>query len=446
MNYSYASKYLAELIFRYDASPKFAKDYRWGFFPGISLGWRLSEEKFIKNVVPSISNLKFKASYGQTGLDTDVNFNYLSGYEISGNYIFSSDNTLVRALSPTGIANEAATWATSTMYNIGLEGSMFRNKFFFELNGFYNLRDKILASRQAAVPTTFGAKLPQENLNSLDTRGFEIELGYRNFIDEFHYSITGIVSWARSKWIHIEEPEYSSPEEIYRYQKTGNWTNRTFGYLTDGLFESQEEIDGWADITNGANNNVIMVGDIKFMDLNDDGVIDWKDERIIGKDALPESNFSLNIDLKYKRFELNTMLTGAAGFSKYYGGQTVVPFGTDFNSFSFWEKAWTTENPDPNAPYPRIRNGAENSHPNSSYSSDFWTIGNAWFTRVKNFQLAYNVGSIKNLNIQNIRIYIQAYNFGLLTNVRNLDPENLAVAGRYYPQQKSLSAGFDIKF
>ena len=189
-----------------------------------------------------------------------------------------------------------------------------------------------------------------------------------------------------------------------------------------------------------------MVGDIKFLDLNDDGVIDWKDERVIGKNDLPEANFSLNINLAYRGFELNTLVTGAAGFSKYYGGQTVVPFGTDLRSFAFWEDAWTTTNPDPNAPYPRIRNGAQNSHPNSSNSSDFWTIGNAWFTRLKNVQLSYNFGRISKLNVQNLRVYVQAYNYGLLTNVRNLDPENLVTAARYYPQQKSLSFGIDVKF
>lgn len=445
-NYSYAEKYLAEFIFRYDASPKFAEDYRWGFFPGVSIGWRISEEEFIKSSLPVVSNLKLKASYGQTGLEGSVNFNYLSGYEFTGNYIFDAGNTLAPGLATTGLANEAATWATSTIYNAGLEGSLFKDKLFFEVNGFYNIREGILATRQAAIPNTFGAKLPQENLNSFDTRGFELELGYRNVIGKLFYTITGNASWARSKWIHIEEPDYSTPEEQYRYQQTGRWTNVTYGLLTDGLFSSQEEIDGWADITNGANNNVIMVGDIKFLDLNDDGVIDWKDERVIGKNELPEANFSLNINLAYRGFELNTLITGAAGFSKYYGGQTMVPFGTDLRCFSFWEDAWTTTNPDPNAPYPRIRNGAQNSHPNTSNSSDFWTIGNAWFTRLKNVQLAYNFGRINKLDIQNMRVYVQAYNYGLLTNVRNLDPENLATAARYYPQQKSISFGIDVKF
>jgi hypothetical protein len=392
-----------------------------------------------------VSNLKLKASYGQTGLEGNANFNYLSGYEFTGNYIFDADNTLVPGLATTGLANESATWATSTMYNVGMEGSLFKDKMFFETNGFYNLRDGILATRQEAIPSTFGATMPEENLNSFDTRGFEVEIGYRNSKGKFFYSIAGIVSWARSKWIHYEEPEYSTPEEIYRYQKTGNWTNLTYGLLTDGLFETQEEIDGWADITNGGNNNVIMVGDIKFLDLNDDGVINWKDERIIGKDAMPETNFSLDVNLRYGGFELNTLIAGGAGFSKYYEGQTVVPFGTDLRCFDFWKDAWTTYNPDPNAPYPRIRNGAQNSHPNSSNSSDFWTIGDAWFIRVKNIQLSYNF-NISKLNVQNLRVYVQAYNYGLLTNVRNLDPENLAAAGRYYPQQKSLSLGLDVKF
>ncbi len=445
-NYSYANKYIAEFIFRYDASPKFAKDYRWGFFPGVSLGWRLSEEEFIKASLPFVSNLKLKGSYGQTGLDGNVNFNYLTGYEMTGTYIFDVNNTIEQGIATTGLANESATWATSTNYNIGTEGSLFNDKFFFELNGFYNLREGILTTRQEALPSTFGASLPEENINSYDTRGFEVELGYRNSFGKLFLSVSGNIAWARSKWIHYEEPAYSTPEEVYRYQQTGQWTNLTYGLLTDGLFSSQEEVDSWADITNGANNNVIMEGDIKFLDLNDDGVIDWKDERIIGKSDLPETTFGLDISLSYRNFELATLIAGAAGFSKYYGGQTVVPFGTDLRCFEFFADAWTTYNPDPNAPYPRIRNGAQNSHPNTSNSSDFWTIGNAWFVRAKNIQLAYNFHKINKLNIQNLRVYVQAYNYGLLTNVRNLDPENTVTAGRYYPQQKSISLGVDVKF
>ena len=188
------------------------------------------------------------------------------------------------------------------------------------------------------------------------------------------------------------------------------------------------------------------MGDIKYIDLNKDGVINWKDERVIGKDALPESTFSMNMDLSYKGLGLNALLTGAAGFSKFYAGQLIVPFGTDLRCYDFFKDAWTTTNPDPNAPYPRIRNGAANSHPNTSYSSDFWTIGNAYFIRFKNVQLSYNFNKLKNLNVQNVRVYIQAYNYGLITNVRNLDPENTVTGGRYYPEQKSLSLGVDIKF
>ena len=225
-NYSFRDKYLAEFLFRYDASAKFAKKYRWGFFPGVSLGWRISEENFIKNNIPQISNLKLKASYGQTGVEGTANFNYLSGYSISGSYIYDSNTAILPGLKSTGLANEEASWATSTIYNVGFEGSLFKNKVFFEGNGFYNLREGILATRQQAIPNTFGATLPEENLNSLDTRGFEFELGYRNTVGAFTYSISGNYSWARSKQIHFEEPVYTSPEEIFRYQQTGNWTNR----------------------------------------------------------------------------------------------------------------------------------------------------------------------------------------------------------------------------
>ncbi|HDJ33562.1 MAG TPA: TonB-dependent receptor [Bacteroidetes bacterium] len=447
-NYAYRDKYLAEFLFRYDASPKFAPENRWGFFPGVSLGWRISEESFIKNSATFIDNLKLRLSYGQTGLEGNVRFNYLSGYQMQGDYIFSPSQEVLPGIGTTGMANPDATWATSTMYNAGLEGSFWDQKLFFEVNGFYNLKEDILATRAAAIPNTFGAGLPEENLNSKDTRGFELEVGHQSRIGDLFIQVVGNVSWARSKWVHYEEPAYATDEEAYRYKKTGRWTDLTFGYLTDGLFESQEEIDNWADITNGADNANIMPGDIKFLDMNGDSIINWQDQRIIGSNNVPQTVFSLDLNLRYKGFELSALITGAANYSKYYSGQMIVPFGTDLRCYKFFENSWTTENPDPNAPYPRLRNGTQNSHPNWDYPSDFWTIGKAYYVRLKNIELAYNLKKewIKPLNIDAMRAYVQLYNYGMITNVRDIDTENTVSAAKYYPQMRSISFGLDVKF
>ena len=446
-NYAFRGKYLAEFLFRYDASPKFHPDYRWGFFPGLSLGWMLSDENFLKNS-RAVDHLKLRASRGKTGLEGGVNFNYLSGYEFAGNYIFDQNETVSIGLRPTGIPNTLATWASNTISNIGVDGSFWNGKLFFDANAFYRYQDDILASRAQSIPNTFGASLPEENLNKRDTRGLELEVGHRGKWGEVGYRVFANASWARSKWVHFDEPEYADGDEIYRYKTTGRWTNVTYGYRTDGLFESLDEIADWADITNGGNNANILPGDIRFLDLNEDGVIDWRDQRIIGKSGLPTTNYALGSSWSFRGIEFSFLFTGATGYSKFYGGQFISPFGLDFNVFEFFKDAWTIDNPDPNASYPRLRLEDVGGHPNTDYSSDFWTIENAYFIRLKELQLSYTLNSrlLQSMGLNNLRMYVMAHNLAHLSNIKLDDPENNVQHGRYYPQQRSFSLGLNVSF
>lgn len=446
-NYGFRDKYLAEFLFRYDADGYFHPDYRWGFFPGVSLGYVISEEDFMKNA-GWIDNLKLRLSTGKTGLTGDRQFNYLSGYEFAGTYIFDPTEEVLLGLRSTGIANPLALWATNTISNIGIDGSIWNEKLTIEANVFYRLREGILATRAQSIPGTFGAILPEENLNSESTRGWELEVGHNNKIGAVNYRLFGNLSWSRSKWEHFDEPAYTDPEEIYRYKQTGRWTNVSYGYLTDGLFESEEEIDNWADITNGADNANILPGDVKFLDLNADSLIDWRDQRIIGKGTLPTTNFAFGGNLGYKGFDFNILFTGATGFSKFYGGQMVVPFGLDFNCFEFFQDAWTIDNPNPNAPYPRLRLENQGGHPNTEYASDFWVVENAYYIRLKELQLSYNFPKklLSPLKLNNLRLNVTGYNLALLSNIKVDDPENTAEHGRYYPQQRSISLGLNVNF
>lgn len=446
-NYALRDKYLAEFIFRYDASPKFHEDYRWGFFPGVSLGWVLSEEDFLKNT-DWINNLRLRVSRGQTGLEGSANFNYLAGYTFGGSYIFDPSEEVLIGLTPTGIANPQATWATVTISNAGIDGILWDGKLSFEANVFYNLKEDLLTSRAKSVPSTFGAQLPEENLNSIDTRGWELELGHKREIGNFHYNIFGNITWARSKWIHFDETVSSDEEYNFRNIQSGRWTNVTWGYITDGLFTSQEEIDGWADITGGANNLNILPGDIKYVDMNGDSVINWRDQRIIGKGLIPSTVFALGGNISYKGFQIHTLFSAGTGNTKLYRPMYRKTFAQDYNCYDYWKDAWTENNPNPNAPYPRLR--IDINHPNE-YDSDWWVVKNTYFLRFKELQLSYDVDKkwLTHLNINNLRLYIMAYNLAVLTNVKVDDPESTDwnnAEGRYYPLQRSFSIGLNVNF
>ncbi|MGY5851423.1 SusC/RagA family TonB-linked outer membrane protein [Salegentibacter sp. F14] len=447
LGYNFRNKYFADFIFRADGSPRFHKDNRWGYFPAVSLAWRLSEENFIKDNFNSLENLKLRMSYGQAGDQGNARFNYLTGYQMGRSYVFSQNETIERGIASKGLANPLAQWAETTTYNIGLDGNFNESQFYFEADAFYRQKNGILATRLLAVPSTFGANLPEENINSQDDRGFEFLIGHSNSFGDFTYDVSTNFSWARTKWRHFEEPEFDTEEERRRRQLSGQWTNRSWGYETDGLFSTQEEIDNWADITNGANNNVIKPGDIKYIDQNDDGVINWKDEVQLGKSVQPEIFYGLNLNLGYKNFGLTALFQGATNFSVFYSDQFKAPFGVNFVPFEFWKNAWTTENPDPQSPLPRIRYGDESTHPNG-YGSDFWMVENAYYLRLKDLRLNYTFSEslVQKIGFKSMRVFVQGYNLGVITNVRHRDPESDNTAGRNYPHQKTLSIGANVKF
>lgn len=189
LNYGFKGKYLAELSFRYDGSPRFPKDKRWGFFPGVSVGWRISEESFIDDKI--FDNLKLRASVGRSGFDGISTYDYLTGYQLTtgnNNVTILGDQTLAQ-LQSIGLANKNITWETIDLYNVGIDASILNGFLGMELDAFYRKRGGILANRSATISNTFGATLPAKNINSMDNRGFEILLTHRNKIGDFSYNI-----------------------------------------------------------------------------------------------------------------------------------------------------------------------------------------------------------------------------------------------------------------
>lgn len=445
LGYGYESRYLIDFVGRVDGSAKFAKNNRWGFFPGVSAAWRISEEPFFKNRFKNVDNFKLRLSVGQTGDEANVNFNYLTGYIFGNSWIFDTGEAISKGLKSKGLANPNARWAETTTYNVGIDYSIFNRKFYTEVDVFYRLKSKMLATRAHSLPSTFGASLPEENINKQDTRGFELMLGHANKIGNLIYDIKANVSWARSKWVHYDEVERTDPLQEHRYNLTGQWTNIAWGYEADGLFSSQEEIDGWADITNGAHNNVIRPGDIRYVDQNEDGVINWKDEVQIGKNANPEIFFGLNGDFTYKNWSFNLLFQGATNYSVFNSEQFVMPFGDNMTPYAFWEKRWTEDNPNPNAELPRSR--FSKGHPNT-YQSTFWVQQNAYYIRLKNLQLNYTFpeGWIQKAGINNLRLFISGNNLLTFTNVKYKDPESNTRNGWYYPQVKTLTVGVSMNF
>lgn len=438
VNYSYQDRYMIETILRADASSRFAKNDRWGYFPSVSAGWNIVREKFMAG--SPFDNLKLRGSYGSSGYDDVANFAYLAGYEFDITYTLG--NTLYSGLLPTGLANPYLTWEKMHLYNAGLDFSLWRHKLYGEVEYFYRKRSSIPGSRINSLPSTFGASLPLENLNSLSTSGFELKLGTMGRAGDFGYNITGNIAFTRSKWINYDEATYTDPDEIRLYKNSGRATDRRVGYVFDGLFTSQEEIDNWdctfADLNN--DNSSLRPGDVRYKDLNGDGVIDWRDQTTIGKGANPHWTFGFNFNLNYKNFDLSALFQGAFDYTTYIyweGSGAIAPFYDNYWHETRYNKA--------NAAIPRP-NGSSTNYIYSSYRNH-----NTAYMRLKNLALGYEIppAVLDKVGISRLRVYVAGTNLFTLSSLNKygVDPEMPeGNYGVYYPQQFTISFGVNLTF
>ncbi len=439
VNYDYKSKYLLESTIRIDQSAKFRKDVRTGVFPSISIGWRLSEEAFLKESIPSIENLKLRASFSQMGNDAVGNFLYLAGYRYGETYLIGSNATA--GLVATGLPNPFLTWEEMTIYNIGIDFGLANRILYGEFDVFYRDRDGIPGTRSVSLPTTFGASLPVENLNSINTRGFEFTFGNEGRVNDFSWDISANISWSRSKWGFYDEPEYDDPDEIRLYKRTGKWTDINYGYKSDGLFTSQQEIDDLDFVYDETQGNVALKpGDIRYIDTNHDGLLNWRDQVEIGKGNMPHWMGGINMNLNYNNFNLQALFQGAFGFT-----QKIVLIPGPVYSELVYNERWTPENNNRNAVLPRL--GGANSN---NYDSDF-NYKKSDYIRLKTLSFGYSLPKsfIQKANIENLRLYIAGTNLFTISGLNKyiIDPEGQSGnSGKYYPQSRTISMGLNLSF
>jgi TonB-linked SusC/RagA family outer membrane protein len=436
LNYSYKDKYILETSLRADASAKFPAQKRWGYFPSVLLAWRLSQERFIANNTAIIDDLKIRASYGSSGNDGVGNFQYLSGYVISANYLIN--NAVRQGINSTGLANPDLTWEKIKIYNVAIDASFLNRKLYGTAEVFYRTRSGIPTTRITTLPNTFGASLPPENLNSINNRGFEFVIGTLGKIEDFSYDISSNISWARAKWDHYEQPEYTDPDEMRLNKIAGEWTDRRLMYKSDGLFTSQAEIDALLFDQDLQGNTTLRPGDIRYVDVNEDGRLDWRDQvKVPG--TTPLWMYGLNINLKYKNFDLSSLFQGAFGYYKH-----VVLVGGPVSEKTY-ELRWTESNNDPNALIPRLGGAGTNG-----LTSDY-RMKSAGYLRLKAMSIGYNLPSnlLKNARIQQVRFYLSGINLLTFDKLKKygVDPEMPdGMGGYYYPQQRTISLGLNFSF
>lgn len=456
ITYDYASRYLAEFNMGYNGTENFAKGKRFGFFPAFSAGWVVTEEPFFpKNDI--LVFMKIKASYGIVGNDKigGDRFLYLpSSYGNAENaainqYNFGTSSSPYNSLMiiENKIGNPDLTWEKAKKMNLALEMNFFKNHLATTIEFFKERRNNILANRNT-TPMIIGANLPAYNMGEMENKGWEIDLTYRNNIRSLNYWLRFNYSFARNKILYKDEIKTQ-----YAYQmETGRRLGQFFGLVSDGFYNSWEEINALDRPASSWNGNKLQPGDIKYIDINKDGVIDIYDEVPIGYSTTPEIIYGFSLGFNYKGFDVSALFQGADNVSVQYAGRTLWPFINGHESAKeFIKNRWTQERYDAgeNITFPRLSLSPSRDSDNNYRPSDFW-IRDASYLRLKNVEIGYTFSRkiVKSIGLQSIRIYASGSNLFTWTDVIDLDPEAPSNNGNNYtyPLQKIYNVGLNINF
>ncbi len=456
LNYTYADRYLLELAFRADGSYRYSSGSRYGFFPMGSLGWKISEEKFIKRNAPWISNLKLRASFGVSGEDAGDAFQYVEGYKLNnGGYSFS-DGSFTSGIATPDIINPNLTWYTSKLYDVGLDMSLWKGLFGLEFDVFQRDRSGLLATRNVSVPNTFGATIAQENLNSDRTHGFELTLSHSNNIGEFFYTLKGNVSLARTMTRYAEEGTYNNQYDRWRNQSSYRYNNFIWGYVIERQFTSEEDI-ATAPIQDGVvGNDKELPGDFKIKDINGDGHIDSSDSVPLFWGNTPICYYGLTFQGSWRGFDFNVLFQGAGGYTIRYLDCLGVQLYQYGNTPTYFLDRWHLSDP-----YDQTSGWVEGTWPavrpdgqtgSLSYTTSIWRR-DATYLRLKSLEVGYTLPKslLKKAGIDGLRVYFNGNN--LLTfcdeYVKIFDPEKTegaSSAGLTYPLPKSFNFGLELSF
>ncbi len=457
-NYNYANKYYLELSARRDASWKFSPDNRVGYFPSGSIGWRITDENFMKNLLGNqrvLSDLKLRASYGLVG-DDDIGigpFDYLEGYTYNvGKEILDGSTVVTSRDKGQPITN--ITWFKSRITDIGADFSLFGTKLNGSLDYFYRKRTGLRGRKyDLLVPSELGYALPDENVNSDAVFGGEGALNYNGKAGDFGYTIGGNVSYARKKFLHGYKPVWNNSWDQYRSSSETRYSDIFWGYEVTGQFQSQEEINNYKVNIDGQGNRTLLPGDLIYKDENGDNKIDDLDQRPIGYGTdKPAINLGLSLGLTWKNLDFVADFSGGAMFSWNQNWEQRWAFQNEGALLSTLTDRWHRADPfDLSSAwipgkYPALRYN-DGGHSNYNKNSTFW-IHNVKYLRARTMEIGYSLPKtwLNKVNIQRARFYLNGYNLFSIDNLRKygIDAESQDDNGLEYPQNKIINIGVNL--
>lgn len=451
VNYSFNDRYLLEANLRYDGSSRFAKGHRWGLFPSVSAGWRITEEDFWKqsSLAETVDNLKLRVSYGVLGNQNIGLYPYQQTYSLGYNYPIGNPAALQSGAYMASYNNQDITWEKTAITDVGIDFSLWKGRFSGSVDYFYKYTSDILAPVE--VTSIMGRSVGQSNVGAVSNKGIEVNLTYNGKIGkDFIFSVSPNFTWIKNA---VEKLANGAKEEINNGRIVGQPIGIIYGYKTDGLFVDQAEIDKAPEQLVGKSG--IKPGYVKYQDISGpngvpDGQVDAQYDRTVLGSTTPKFYYGLNLTAAYKGFDFSALFQGLGGHKRLIGSYMAYAFYNG-GQIQRWqaEKCWTEENPNKWAEYPRLE--TLNMNNTNLQTSDYW-VRDASYLRLKNVQIGYTLPKelVSKVGLQNIHIYVSGQN---LLNINKFykgwDPENEIGTGdapSYYPINKIYSFGLNIKF
>ncbi|KIO75801.1 membrane protein [Pedobacter lusitanus] len=448
LNYNYDNKYLVEGTVRYDGSSRFPENNKYATFPAVAVGWRISQEKFLKDKLSWLNELKIKASYGTLGNQNIGNYSYQNVLSTGFNYPFG--NTINSGVANTTLVNSNIHWESTRTKDLGLETTVFNN-LNFSATYFDRYTYDILVAPAGSVSKVLGFGVGVENSGKLSNKGWEFSLSYKNNIGALSYNVSGNFSIINNKVLDLGVGNILQPNGL-----TGNGSDifigyplgLYYGYQADGLFRDAADIAGYPNQT--AINPAAKPGDIRYRDISGpngvpDGKVDPAYDRTYLGSSIPKYNYGINIGLNYKNFDLAIVGQGVAqvkGRLSDYAGYAFYNYGSIQQYMA--DNHWSANNPDPNARYPRLEVISNSGTPNTLASS-FYLLNAAYF-KIRSIQLGYALPSalFTKSGIKGIRINISSQNPLAFSHYpKGWDPET-NTGGAYYPILTNYTLGINV--
>ena len=473
LNYNYMGKYLVEVMGRYDGNYMFQRGKRWSLFPSYSVGWRISEEKFFKNIFPYVNNLKFRWSDGFTGAPQGSAYAYINGYTASGSWVFSDGGTTT-GYANSQVANTILTWAKVRMMDFGVDWELWQGKFGGTFDWFKRQMLGTAAVRNASLPDFYAVSLPSENLNRSENVGMELSLYHRNSIGNFSYRVQATATFSRNRPTYIESENTRVYKSSMDYWKNGT-LNRWNGYMggstyhwTGNRFTSVNDANASEVLytTDGSKegNRGLIVGQYELVDRNGNGYIDGEDVFYTWGGGNPPLQFGLNFSGSYKNFDFALLFNGATMKYKSYGLSAYAGFGklnylpshyTDaYHVANDGDDPWNPETQWVEGYWPALVRVAQvGSYNSPSYGNNQpYNYVNASFLRLKTIELGYRVSPnfLRKMGIKSARVFFNGGNLLTICNplLKYVDPESndSGRAGGEFQINKTYSFGFNLNF